>query len=93
MCASYLDLHLETDSKGALKTKLYDKRDDFDFPIVNLPFMTLWYLRIPFSITFVDFLRRQCLYDLLSYNEYFYPSFFLYLLSKSDTDDCRFLRK
>ena len=38
--ASYLDLHLEIDSKGGLKTKLYDKRDDFDFPIVNFPFMS-----------------------------------------------------
>ena len=24
---------------GDLNTKLYDKRDDFDFPIVNFPFM------------------------------------------------------
>ena len=30
--ASYLDLHLEIDSKGWLRTKLYD--DDFNFPIV-----------------------------------------------------------
>jgi hypothetical protein len=37
--ASYLDLHLETDSEGRLRTKLYDKRDDFNFPIVNLPFI------------------------------------------------------
>jgi hypothetical protein len=33
--ASYLDLHLEIDSKGRLTTKLYDKRDDFNFSIVN----------------------------------------------------------
>ena len=32
--ASYLDLHLEIDSEGWLRTKLYDKRDDFNFPIV-----------------------------------------------------------
>jgi hypothetical protein len=31
--ASYLDLHLEIDSKGRLRTKLYDKRDDFNFPL------------------------------------------------------------
>jgi hypothetical protein len=37
--ASYLDLHLEIDSEGRLRTKLYDKRDDFNFPIVNLPFI------------------------------------------------------
>jgi hypothetical protein len=28
--ASYLDLHLEIDSEGRLRTKLYDKRDDFN---------------------------------------------------------------
>ena len=32
--ASYPDLHLEIDSEGRLRTKLYDKRDDFNFPIV-----------------------------------------------------------
>ena len=35
--ASYLDLHLEIDSERRLRTKLYDKRDDFNFPIVNFP--------------------------------------------------------
>ena len=37
--ASYLDLYLEIDSEGWLRTKLYDKRDDFNFPIVNFPFI------------------------------------------------------
>ena len=37
--ASYLDLHLEIDSEGRLRTKLYDKRDVFNFPIVNFPFI------------------------------------------------------
>ena len=37
--ASYLDLHLEIDSEGRLRTKLYDKRDDLNFPIVNFPFI------------------------------------------------------
>ena len=39
MSASYLDLHLEIDSEGWLRTKLYDKREDFNFPIVNFPFI------------------------------------------------------
>ena len=39
MSASYLDLHLETDSEVRLRTKLYDKRDGFNFPIVNFPFI------------------------------------------------------
>jgi hypothetical protein len=37
--ASYLDLHLEIDNKGWLRTTPYDKRDDFNFPIVNFPFI------------------------------------------------------
>jgi len=37
--ASYLDLHLEIDSERRLRTKLYDKRDDFKLPIVNFPFI------------------------------------------------------
>ena len=39
MSASYLDLHLEIDSECRLRMKLYDKRDDFNFPIVNFPFI------------------------------------------------------
>ena len=38
--ASYLDLHFEIDSEGRLRTTLYDKRNDFNFPIVNFP--TIW---------------------------------------------------
>ena len=37
--ASYLVLRLEIDSEGRLRTKLNDKRDDFNFPIVNFPFI------------------------------------------------------
>ena len=37
-CASYLDILLNIDSDGRLITILYDKRDDFDFAIVNIPF-------------------------------------------------------
>ena len=36
--ASYLDLNLSI-SDGFVKTKIYDKRDDFDFDIVNFPFL------------------------------------------------------
>jgi hypothetical protein len=31
--------YLEIDSEGRLRMKLYDKRDDFNFPIVNYPFI------------------------------------------------------
>ena len=33
--ASFFDLHLSI-SDGFVKTTIYDKRDDFDFDIVNL---------------------------------------------------------
>ena len=36
--ASFLDLHLSI-SHGFVQTKIYDKRDDFDFDIVNFPFL------------------------------------------------------
>ena len=36
--ASFLDLHLSI-SYGFVKTKIYDKRVDFDFDIVNFPFL------------------------------------------------------
>ena len=36
--AAFLDLHLSI-SNGVVSTKIYDKRDDFDFEIVNFPFL------------------------------------------------------
>ena len=38
--ANYLDLTLTTGNSGRLYTKLYDKRDDLNFHIVNLPFLS-----------------------------------------------------
>ena len=36
--ASFLDLYLPI-SNGFVKTKIYDKRDDFDFDIMNFSFL------------------------------------------------------
>ena len=36
---SYLDLHFKIDSEARLTTILNDKRDDFNFSIVNFPFI------------------------------------------------------
>ena len=36
--APFLDLNLSI-SNGTVSTKIYDKRDDFDFDIVNFPFL------------------------------------------------------
>jgi hypothetical protein len=37
--ASFLDLYLEFNDSGQLSTKIYDKRDDFNFKIINSPFI------------------------------------------------------
>ena len=36
--APFLDLHLSV-SNGFVSSKIYDKRDDFDFELVNFPFL------------------------------------------------------
>ena len=38
--ANNLDLHLEFDEDGKLVTRPYDKHDDFDFSIVNCPYLS-----------------------------------------------------
>ena len=38
--ADYLDLTFIIDSGGKLSTRIYDKRDDFDFHIVSFPFLS-----------------------------------------------------
>jgi len=63
---SYFDLHLQIDSEGRLRTKLYDKRDDFNFPIVNFPFIcsyisaALAYGHSRACGSYHDFLERCC---------------------------------
>jgi hypothetical protein len=52
--ASYLDHHLEVDNGRRLKTKLYDKRDDFVFPIVIFPFIS----NIPTSPSYVVYISQ-----------------------------------
>ena len=37
MSASCLDLRLNINSEDLLRTKLYDKRDEFNFPVVHFP--------------------------------------------------------
>ena len=36
---SYLDIYFFRDDYNMIKSKLYDKRDDFNFRIVNYPFL------------------------------------------------------
>jgi hypothetical protein len=37
--ASFLDVYLKFEDSGQLSTKIYDKRDDFNFKIINFPNM------------------------------------------------------
>ena len=41
--APFLDLHLSV-ANGIVSSKIYDKRDDFDFDIVNFPFWMVTFL-------------------------------------------------
>ena len=43
--AAFLDLHLSI-SNYIVSTKIYDKRDDFDFEIVNFPFFMVMLLAL-----------------------------------------------
>jgi hypothetical protein len=44
--ASFLDLYLEFDDSGQLITKIYDKRYDFNFKIINFPWKNFCKSRI-----------------------------------------------
>ena len=43
--AAFLDLHLSI-TNDIVSTKIYDKRDDFDFEIVNFPFLVVMFLAL-----------------------------------------------
>ena len=49
----FLDLHLSI-SNGFVSSKIYDKRDDFDFDTVNLPFFGF---EVPHSTSYTSQLR------------------------------------
>ena len=65
--SSFLDLLLEFDNDNRLRVKIYDKRDDFDFNIVNYPFLCG---NIPHSPSYgvyisqlIRYARASTLYD------------------------------
>ena len=64
--ASFLDLYLEFDDSGQLSTKIYDKRDDFNFKIINIPASPAYGVYISQLIRYArassnysDFLKRH----------------------------------
>ena len=60
--ALFLDLHLSI-SNGFVSSKIYDKRDDFDFDIVNFPFWMVTFPVLPLTgFTFLNlFGLLECL--------------------------------
>jgi hypothetical protein len=54
--ALYLDMLLKLNTNGKLTTQLYDKRDDFNFSIVNFPFLCS---NIPISPVYGVFISRS----------------------------------
>ena len=62
--ASYLDLLLKYDNFNRLQVKLYDKRDDFNFDIVNFPFLSS---NIPQSPAYGDFVSQLIRYACASF--------------------------
>ena len=67
MSASDLDLHLEIDSERRLRTKLYDNRDDFNFRIVNFPFICSNFPAAPAYVVYLSqmirYARACCSYQ------------------------------
>ena len=65
--ASCLDLCLKIDSEGPLRTKLFDKRDDFNFPIVDFPFICSNIPSAPaygvYISQFIRYSRACCFYQ------------------------------
>ena len=52
--AAFLDLHL-SNSNDIVSTKIYAKREDFDFEIVNFPFLDV---DVPRSTTYVVYISQ-----------------------------------
>jgi hypothetical protein len=65
-----MDIHLEIEIEDRLRAKLYDKRDDFNFPIVNFPFMCS---NIPAAPVFVVYISQLIWYSRAcgSYHDFF----------------------
>ena len=55
---SYLDIHLENDSERRLRPKHYNTRDDFNFPIVNFPFICSKIPAAPAYVVYISQIMR-----------------------------------
>ena len=57
---AYLYIFLRRNQQGQLFTKLYDKRDEFNIPVVNVPFMEI---NIPASPTYGVYMSQLIRYS------------------------------
>ena len=62
-------MHLRIDCEGQLRLKLYDKRDDLNFPIVNFPFI---FSKIPVTPAYGVYISQLIRYsrDCGSYQDF-----------------------
>ena len=51
--ALFLDLNLSI-TNDIVSSKMYDKRDDFNFEIVNFPFMEMFHALLPMANIFLS---------------------------------------
>ena len=65
--ASFVDLYLEIDDSGQLSTKIYDKRDDFNFKIMHFPNMCS---NLPASPAYGVYISQLICYARTSSNYY-----------------------
>jgi hypothetical protein len=67
---NFVDLHLEIDREDRLRTKMYEKRDDFNFSIVNFSFICSTCQLIRYSGA-CDFIERGLLLANKLLNQWF----------------------
>ena len=65
--ASFLDLHFEFDNIGHLSTKIYIKRNDLNFNMINCPYL---YSNIPSSPAYGVYTSQLIRYDFLERQKY-----------------------
>ena len=61
----YLDLNLSI-TNGIVSSKIYDKRDDFNFEIVNFPFLDGDVPRSPSYDVYISQLLQECILMLMT---------------------------
>ena len=88
--SSFLDLLLEFDNDNRLRVKIYDKRDDFDFNIVNYPFLCG---NIPHSPSYGVYISQLIRYARASTLHVLYTGLYDDFVSRSSRVTSKLLRQ